>query len=104
MTLYASSSDRALAASKLLAGAVPRAGDVPADGPVLISGMDSIDVTAIGTEILGLNDGTFAQNRSVLNDVALLIRTGKRPPNERLAEIRGIPDGAATPSYWRYSA
>lgn len=103
MTLYASSADKALAASKMIAGSIPRAGDVPADGPIVIPGMESIDVTAIGDEILGLNHSTYAQARSVLNDVGLLLRAGTRPPHLRLSEIRGVPEGATTPLYWRYS-
>jgi esterase/lipase superfamily enzyme len=50
MTPYASSADRALAASKRLAGNIARAGDVPTSGPTIIDGIDAIDVTAIGAE------------------------------------------------------
>jgi esterase/lipase superfamily enzyme len=34
LTLYASSAGRALAASKRVAGGIPRAGDVPLEGPM----------------------------------------------------------------------
>jgi len=33
---------------------VPRVGDVPIEGPLLIEGMDLIDVTSIGSDILEL--------------------------------------------------
>jgi len=102
MTLYASSADRALAASKTIAGNIARAGDVPASGPILINGVDTIDVTAIGAELFGLGHGPFASTRSILNDIALVISTGARPPNKRLAEIRGMPIGEM-PKWWRYS-
>jgi hypothetical protein len=63
MTFYASSKDRALAASKRIAGNIARAGDVPEGGPILIDGIDAIDVTAIGAELFGLGHGPFASTR-----------------------------------------
>jgi len=103
MTLYASSADRALAASKRLAGNIARAGDVPSSGPILVDGIETIDVTPIGAEVFGLGHGPFASTRSILNDIALIISTGTRPPNKRLAEIRGMPIGERLPKWWRYS-
>src|SRR5258708_14819478 len=54
MTLYASSNDKALMASRGVAKK-PRAGDVFADGPLVIENVESIDVSAIGDELFGLN-------------------------------------------------
>ena len=101
MTLYASSADRALAASKLFAGAIYRAGDVPETGPILVEGINSIDVTPIGAELFGLGHGPYAKARSVLNDVGLVIGSGLRPPSNRLREIRGMPPGERPPKWWR---
>jgi esterase/lipase superfamily enzyme len=103
MTLYASSADRALAASKRVAGNVSRAGDVPEVGPVLVDGVDTIDVTAVGAELFGFGHGPFASARSILNDIGLVISTGARPPSKRLVEIRGMPAGEPLPKWWRYS-
>jgi esterase/lipase superfamily enzyme len=103
MTLYASSVDKALILSKTLAGQVPRAGDVLLDGPIVVPQIDSIDVTALGEEILGLNHSTYAQTRSILNDVSILIQSGRRPPDTRLAEIRGRPEGSSPPIYWHFA-
>jgi esterase/lipase superfamily enzyme len=103
VTLYASSADRALTASKRIAGKIARAGDVPASGPILVDGVDTIDVTAIGAEMFGLGHDPFASTRSVLNDIAIILSTGTRPPNKRLVEIRGMPVGAV-PKWWRYSS
>ena len=103
MTLYASSVDRALAASRSIAGNMPRAGDVLATGPVLVEGVDAIDVTGLGADILGLNHGVFAQNRSILNDVSIVMKTGERPPHNRLADIRCVPEGDTDPRYWKYA-
>lgn len=100
MTLYASAADRALLASKVLAGDVPRAGDVPDDdGPIVLDSIDSIDATALGEEIFGLNHSTYARSLSILNDVLLLLE-GKPPP--RVIEINSVPDGVIPPKYWRY--
>lgn len=99
MTLYASAADRALLASKVLAGDIPRAGDVPDDGPIVLDSIDSIDATALGEEIFGLNHSTYARSLSILNDVLLLLE-GKAPP--RVIEINSVPDGAIPPKYWRY--
>jgi len=102
LTLYASSADWALTLSKKVAGSIPRAGDVPLGGPVLVPGLDSIDVTALGTDFFGLNHGTYAQARSVINDMGLLFSGRVRPPSKRLPEIRDVPENVDPPSYWRY--
>jgi len=103
MTLYASSADKALKASKRLAGNISRAGDVPPGGPIVLPQIDSIDVTAMGEEILGLNHTVFAQRRSILNDVGILIQSGMRPPGSRLTDIRGVPEGQNPPQYWSFA-
>jgi len=100
MTLYASSADKALVASRALANA-PRAGDLFGNQPVLASGVDSIDVSVLGSEILGLNHSSFAERRSLMNDIRLLLVHGIRPPNLRLSEIRGTP--AQRPVFWRFT-
>ncbi|NOJ41514.1 alpha/beta hydrolase [Bradyrhizobium australiense] len=87
-TLYASGADKALAASKLLA-VYSRAGDVPRAGlPVILPGLDTIDVTEIGDELLGLNHTEFATNRSVMDDLKILLDTRRRA--SRLSQIRRI--------------
>jgi len=102
MTLYASSKDKAMAISKKIAGGIPRAGDVPKIGPILVKNIDTIDVTAVGDDVLGLNHGVFAAKKSILNDVKLLLSQGIRPPSDRLAEINGMPVGHSPSQWWRY--
>ena len=102
MTLYASSLDKALQVSKTLAQG-PRAGDVPDTGPVILPGLDTIDVTPLGGDWFGLNHSGYADKRNVLNDLASLLKNGLRPPNLRTAEIRGRPEGQRPPVYWRYA-
>ena len=102
VTLYASSADRALVVSRQLAKG-PRAGDVPAGGPLIVPNVETIDVTAVGDEIFGLNHDTFAARRSLIDDMGRLILTGDRPPNLRSPQIRAMPQGADPPQYWRYA-
>jgi esterase/lipase superfamily enzyme len=100
VTLYCSANDRAMSASRRVAGGVPRAGDVPAEGPVVIAGIDTIDVTRTSTDVLSLNHSTYAEKSALLNDIGLLLLTGERPPERRIPilEIVQVPTGA----YWRY--
>ena len=103
MTLYASSVDRALVASRQVAGGVPRAGDVPAEGPIVLPRMETIDVTAVGDEMLGLNHDAFAKSHPLLDDIGnLLTEDPRRAPNRRLIEIRGVPEGVKSPQYYRF--
>jgi esterase/lipase superfamily enzyme len=100
LTLYVSATDRALAASGSFAGGVPRAGDVPAGGPIVLPGLDTIDVTSLGEELFGLNHTVFAAVRSLIDDIGILLREGRRAP--RLPQIRPFPEGSKTPQFWRY--
>lgn len=100
MALYASSADRALVASRKLAGGIPRAGDVPSDGPIILPNVETIDVTAVGDEIFGLNHNVFAASRDVMEDISALLNLNRPPP--RLIQIRAAPDPPASPTYWRY--
>ena len=84
VTLYCSANDRAMAASRRVAGGVPRAGDVPADGPIVIAGIDTIDVTQTSTDMLALNHSSYAEKSALLNDIGLLLQTGERPPEKRI--------------------
>lgn len=102
ITLYASSADKALAASRRLAGEL-RAGDIGPDGPIVLENMQTIDVTAIGEEFLGLNHNVFAASRDVIDDISLLLTKGLRPPDQRLRQIRPFPEPPEAPRYWRYA-
>jgi esterase/lipase superfamily enzyme len=103
MTLYASSNDKAMQISRKLAGGIPRAGDVPPSGPILVQGVEAIDVSTVGADLLGLNHDVFASRREVMDDIGLLLKSvPRRGPTDRLAEILGVPEGAANPQWWRY--
>jgi esterase/lipase superfamily enzyme len=80
VTLYASSADKALLASKGFHG-YPRLGEA-GTGLVVMSGMETIDASAVDTSFLG--HSYFSENRSVLSDIFYLIRDGK-PADQRFA-------------------
>lgn len=101
LTLYASSADRALAASKLVAGGIPRAGDVPLSGPIVLAGLETLDVSTLGEEMFGLNHTTFAQARPLIDDIQLILSEGRHAP--RLAQERPMPENERVPKYWRFA-
>lgn len=74
-TLYGSSNDLALKASKLVHG-YPRAGD-SGKNMALVETVDSIDASTLETDILG--HGYFGTERSILSDISLLLRHGFAP-------------------------
>jgi esterase/lipase superfamily enzyme len=100
MTLYASAMDNALLASMAASGGFSRAGFVPAGKPLVMSGVDSIDVSALGGELFGLNHDVFASNRALIDDIGLVLEG--RPPDKRLREIRPVPETPPPPEYWRF--
>jgi esterase/lipase superfamily enzyme len=100
VTLYAASNDRALGYSATFWGGVPRAGDVPDKiGPLIIPGVDTIDVTAVSTDPLGLNHSGYAENHALLNDVKALVEFGLRPPDKRIKNVVTVQSEAGT--FWR---
>ncbi len=95
-TLYASSRDKALAASELV-HKYPRAGD-PGAGPVIVGGVDTIDATGLDTDLMG--HAYVGDNRSILSDVYSLMRTNSGP-----GDRFGLREEAtAAGSYWRFAA
>ena len=100
VTLYCSANDRAMAAARRVAGGVPRAGDVPAEGPIVLAGIDTIDVSQTSTDYLALNHSAYAETGALLNDIGLLLQSGERPPEKRIPILQRI----STPKgdFWRY--
>lgn len=100
MTLYASSNDWALRVSReLLRGENP-AGWVPAEGPLVVSGIDTIDVSRASTDFFNLNHTTFAEREAMLKDLGGLLEKGTRPPSTRLSAYKAVASPAG--SYWRF--
>lgn len=94
VTLYASSEDLALTASKKIHG-YPRAGD-SGDGLVILNGIETIDATSVDTSLVG--HSYFAENRSVLSDIYYLVQDGKRADNRFGLRRVSTPTGP----YWEF--
>lgn len=100
ITLYAAANDRALGVSKRFYGGVPRAGDVPETGPLIVPGIDTIDATAVSMDSLGLHHSGYAESNALLQDIGLLIQTGERPPGKRVPILQQVTTEKG--NYWRY--
>ena len=100
VTMLAAASDRALNVSRRFWGGVPRAGDVPTGGPVVVNGIDTIDITAISTDVFSLNHSGYADKAVILGDIQALIRTGLRPPEKRWPTLVRMPTDKG--DYWRF--
>jgi esterase/lipase superfamily enzyme len=88
MTMYISSADKALRASVAVGGAA-RMGYIGPNGPNLAEGVETIDVTAVGEDMLAINHSTSSTSREVLNDIGLLIRLkSHQMPDERSAIVK----------------
>ena len=94
ITLYASSDDVALAASKKAHG-YPRLGE-SGRGLVVLAGIETIDATGIDTSLLG--HSYFAETRTLLADLFSLIRKRQRA-SERFG-LRGVDTPAGR--HWEF--
>ena len=96
-TVYASGSDKALLAASRFHGA-PRAGEVPAAGPIVLSPScaDTIDITAADSSgDLGAFKTSF-----LLTDLSRVLKTGARPPDKRSPELKAVQTDKGV--FWRY--
>jgi len=102
LTLYVSSSDAAMIAARKIHRDAYRAGDIAPSGPVVLRGIDTIDVSRVSTEVFSLAHSEYAERRELLNDIALIFRKGERPPNVRTPILQAV--GAQGRQYWRFPA
>lgn len=102
VTLYASANDKALRFSRTYAGGVARAGDVPEQGPLVLNGVDTIDVSATQQDFWGVNHNTYAEVSELIQDIKKLFLTGLRPPVSRTPVLESVPVASGT--YWRFPA
>lgn len=100
MTVYVSSRDEAMLASRRLHSGLPRAGDVPSDGPVVVHGVDTIDVSSLSTEVFTASHSKYAENSLLLRDIGALLRNGTRPPHARTPLLR--PTTVNAQEFWVY--
>lgn len=92
ITLYASSDDDALRASRSLHG-VWRLG-LGGDSLTVVNGMDTIDATRVRADALG---HTLFGNGAFLSDLSLLIGEGRAPQERRL-----LPVARGDLTFWRF--
>ncbi|MFT4115147.1 alpha/beta hydrolase [Bradyrhizobium sp.] len=96
VTLYASSRDVALLASKFVHG-YPRAGEA-GDALLVVDGVDTIDASLVDTSLVGLRHSYFGEKRSILNDMfSLIVR--QLAPDQRF-DLQATGD--APRRYWSY--
>jgi esterase/lipase superfamily enzyme/Flp pilus assembly protein TadD len=97
-TLYASRGDWALRVSGWLRG-FTRAGYISKDKPLVVPGVDTIDISEAGTSIFALNHDLYSSNPILVADMRRIIEKSERPPDERTREFEPVtsPDG----TYWR---
>jgi hypothetical protein len=63
-------------------------------GPAIVPGIDAIDVTTVGTNLLASNHSKYAENRLFLNDIGLLMRKeGVRQMHAALRFAGGMATG-----------
>lgn len=93
ITLYVSSDDLALKASKELHGN-PRAGD-SGQGMVIVDGVETIDASGIDTSFL--SHSYFADTSSIISDIFDLIQSGKRALNRESLKLMKLSNQI----YWK---
>lgn len=100
MTLYASSNDRALMTSYGVRGGHIRAGAVPPEGPIVVRGVETLDVSKADTSWFALNHTTFSSRGHLIEDIKLLFEAGVHPPDRRFRVFRQT--GSAQKRWWQY--
>lgn len=93
VTLYASSEDEALRASRVLNG-VWRLG-LGGDSLTVLDGMTTVDATRVRGDILG---HTLFGNSALLSDLHAVLTEGRTPSERRLLQVRRA-DGSV---FWRF--
>jgi esterase/lipase superfamily enzyme len=101
VTLYASSTDLALLASLKKSQTDTRMGYVLKSGPTIVKGVETIDVSAVGQDMFGLNHSTFSTSRAVIDDIGRIIVSGDHPPEKRIPSLELMPN-KTNATYWMY--
>ncbi|MBL8286985.1 MAG: alpha/beta hydrolase [Rubrivivax sp.] len=97
VTLYASSNDKALVASRNLHGGYKRLGE-SGDAIVVMRDLDTVDASMVSTEFLG--HSYFGDSSTVMSDLIYVIQQSL-PPQER-TRFALEPVRAAMGLYWRF--
>jgi esterase/lipase superfamily enzyme len=94
VTLYASSGDRALMASKAFHG-YARAGD-SGEGMVIVDGVETVDASVVSGGLIG--HSYFAEDRRIMEDIYGILQTGQRADNRFGLEAVNSDSGR----YWTF--
>jgi esterase/lipase superfamily enzyme len=98
ITSYASGSDLALFGSQLLHHE-QRVGEVTASGPIVVQGVDTIDVTGVDTRVLS-SHSAYATSPILGDDIKTILLTGGSPAERNPRHFRAVRSTGGT--YWKY--
>jgi esterase/lipase superfamily enzyme len=98
VTLYASSNDKALMASRDLHGGYNRLGE-SGKNLVVLPNLDTVDASSVSTEFLG--HGYFADSTTVVSDLKYLIHESLKPQERERFSLDPVKD-LALGLYWRF--
>jgi len=98
VTLYASSNDKALAASRGVHGGYVRLGESGKD-IVVLQGLDTVDASGVSTEFLG--HSYYGDSNTVMSDLKYVIRKSLPPEQRERFVLERVKD-AAIGLYWRF--
>jgi esterase/lipase superfamily enzyme len=99
-TLYASSNDKALAASRGVHGGYRRLGE-SGENIIVLPGLDTVDASAVDTEFLG--HSYFGDSGTVVADLKYIIRKSL-PPEQREQYVLERVKNATIGLYWRFKS
>jgi esterase/lipase superfamily enzyme len=98
VTLYASSNDKALMASRDLHGGYHRLGESGKD-LVVLPNLDTVDASMVSTEFLG--HSYFGDSRTVVDDLKYVIHESLKPQERERFSLEPVRD-LAVGLYWRF--
>jgi len=98
VTLYASSNDKALAASRGVHGGYHRLGESGKD-LVILKNLDTVDASGVSTEMLG--HSYYGDSGTVMSDLMYLIRKSLPAEDRERFALERVKD-AALGLYWRF--
>lgn len=104
LTLYASSKDKAMIASRLFRKNHPRVGDVPTGkGPLVFEEMHTIDVSKLGSSMFGTEHSDYAEEPVLLKDIGLLFSQWDtmRSPKKRVGGLIKSKNSTGK-IFWKY--
>ena len=100
VTLYASQNDLAMQISRRFSSGIIRAGDVPANGPLIVDGVETIDISDASLGMFSTNHTTFAEREQLVSDIRAMFTVDTHPPDTRSKTYR--TQGEAPRRWWRF--